>query len=128
MNQIKTTAQQPFEELIQTIEQLNSSELEQLISQVMRIKAHRQAPSLPQDQSFLLHKINQSIPFQDHYNTLIAKRQSETLTIEEYEDLLRLSAQIEELEAKRIEYLTELATLRQTSLTDLIQELHLSSP
>jgi len=119
--------QLPFEELLKTVQQLNSNELEALITQVTRVQAQRKAPSLPQDQSLLFQQINQSISpqLQEQYKILLAKRDSETLTSEEYQELLNLSAQIEELEVIRIEHITELAQLRQTSLTSLIQEFHL---
>jgi len=119
--------QLPFEELLKTVQQLNSNELEALMTQVTRVQAQRKAPSLPQDQSLLFQQINQSISpqLQEQYKILLAKRDSETLTSEEYQELLNLSAQIEELEVIRIEHITELAQLRQTSLTSLIQEFHL---
>lgn len=127
MTQIKIEAQLPFEQLIQTVEQLNAVELEQLNAQVMRVRSQRKAPSLPQDQSLLLQQINQGISpeVQDRYDTLIAKRRDETLNPDEHRELLNLSDQIEAIEAKRLEYLTELATLRQTPLTAIIREFHL---
>jgi hypothetical protein len=126
MIQIKEV-QVPFEELLKTVQQLNSSELEALFSQVIRVQAQRKAPSLPQDQSLLFQQINQSISpqLQEQYKILLAKRDSETLTSKEYQELLNLSAQIEELEVTRIKQITELAQLRQTSLPSLIQEFHL---
>jgi type II secretory pathway component PulM len=126
MIQIKEV-QVPFEELLKTIQQLNSTELEALIDQVIRLQAQRNAPSLPIDQSLLFQQINQSISpqLQEQYDILVAKRDSETLTSEEYQELLNFSAQIENIEVTRIEHLTELAQLRQTTLTSLIQEFHL---
>jgi phosphotransacetylase len=126
MIQIKEV-QLPFEEFLKTVQQLNSNELEALIAQVIQEQAQRKAPSLPHDQSLLFQQINQSIPpqLQAEYDILITKRDSETLTSEEYQELLNLSAQIDKLEVTRIEHLTELAQLRQTSLPNLIQEFHL---
>ncbi|CAN1213524.1 STAS/SEC14 domain-containing protein [Tumidithrix helvetica PCC 7403] len=127
MTQIKIEAQLPFEQLIQTVEQLNSTELEQLLAQIIRVKSQRKAPNLPKEQSLLLQQINQSIPLQlqERYHTLISKRRAEIITDEEYQELLDLSDRVEALEVKRLERISELAKLRQTSLTAVIQEFQL---
>jgi len=127
MIQIKVEAQLPFEQLIQTLEQLDPSELEQLVNQAMRVQTERKILSLPIDQSLLLQKISQCIPLQlqERYDFLISKRQDNTLMDEEYQELLGLGDRIETIEAKRLENLAELAKLRHTSLTSLIQEFQL---
>jgi hypothetical protein len=127
MSQITIQTQLPFEQLIQTVEQLDSSELEQLIAQAIRVQTRRKVPSLSKEQSILLQQINQSIPpkLQERYDILIAKRRADTLTDDEYQELLELSDRIEAIDVKRLGYLSELAKLRQTSLTALIQELQL---
>lgn len=65
---------------------------------------------------------------QKRYNELIAKRQAEILTADEYEELLRLTHETEKLEARRMEYLGELARLRGTSLTALMENLGIRPP
>jgi hypothetical protein len=52
-------------------------------------------------------------------------RRSETLTAEEYDELLKLTAQIEKLDVERLEYLKELACIRQISLTALMKQLNI---
>jgi hypothetical protein len=127
MTHIIIQSQLPFEQLIQTVEQLDSSELEQLIAQAIRVQTKRKVPSLSKEQSILLQQINQSIPskLQERYDVLITKRRADNLTDEEYQELLELSDRVEAIDVKRLEYLSELAKLRQTSLTALIQELQL---
>ena len=73
----------------------------------------------------LLQKINQGVPpdLQKRYNELIAKRQAETLTTVEYEELLHLTQETERLEVRRMEHLGELARLRGISLTALMENL-----
>ena len=73
----------------------------------------------------MLLKINQGIPLdtQKHYNELLAKREAENLTNNEYRELLNLTEQIEKLQAQRIEYLAELARLRGISLIVLMETL-----
>ncbi len=79
--------------------------------------------STMQRESELLLKINQGIPLdiQKSYNNLIAKRDVKTLTNDEYNELLRLTEQIEKQQAQRIEYLAELASLKRISLNTLME-------
>lgn len=95
--------------------------------QVIALQAQRKAPSLPQAEAELLLKINQGMPseLQQRYDELISKRRAEILTPEEYEELLYLTEQIEHLEARRMECLAELARLRKTSLTSLMENLRI---
>jgi len=122
---IQIEAQLPFDDLLKAVERLNSTELEQLALRVMALQAQRKSPHLSQAETELLLKINKGIPadIQARYNELIAKRQSESLTSDEYNELLSLTGQIEKLEAERIEYLSQLTQLHQTSLTALMQDL-----
>ncbi len=70
-------------------------------------------------------KINQGIPpeTQKYYEQLTAKREAETLTNTEYNQLLTLSEKIEKIEAKRLENLVELANIRGVTLVDLMENL-----
>ncbi len=127
---VQVEAQLPTDELLRAVGQLNQSDLEQFVSQVIALRAKRQAPSLPRVESELLLKINEEVPsdIQTRYNELIAKRQAETLTPDEYKELLQLTQQVEKLEVRRVEYLAELARLRRTSLTALMEKLGIRPP
>lgn len=129
MSQITVQTQLPFEQLIQTVEQLDSSELEQLIAQAIRVQTKRKTLSLPNDQSLLLQQITQCIPnqLQERYDLLISKRQDNALSDEEYQELINLGEHIEAIDVKRLENLTKLATLRQTSLNSVIEEFQLQA-
>jgi hypothetical protein len=59
------------------------------------------------------------------YQTLIEKRNQENLTESEYQQLLELTEQVEQYQAQRLEYLTQLAKIRQLSLTNLITQMGL---
>ena len=80
---------------------------------------------LSDTESELLMKIAEGVPaaVQRRYDELIAKRNDRVLTDEEYSELLRLTDQVEMLDAKRLEYLTELAVIRSKPLTLLMNEL-----
>jgi hypothetical protein len=128
MIQVKTELS--FDELLKAVEQLSLSDLEQLMSQVIALQAQRKARSLSKAETELLLKINQGLPpdVQQRLNELVAKRQAETLSFEEHQELLQLTDQIEKSDAKRVQYLTELARLRGASLTALMKELGIHPP
>ena len=127
---VQVEAQLSTDELLKAIGQLDQPELEQFMYQIIELRACRQAPSLPQDEAKLLLKINQGISpeVQKRYDELVAKRRAESLTADEYDELLLLTDQIENLEVRRMEYLTELARLRQTSLTKLMEDFGIHPP
>ncbi|MBW4493206.1 MAG: STAS/SEC14 domain-containing protein [Oscillatoria princeps RMCB-10] len=118
------------EDLLKAVEQLSLPDLERFVSQVIALQAQRKAPNLPQAEAELLLKINHGIPSdtQQRYDEFIAKRQAETLTPEEHSELLHLTEQIEKLQAQRLEYLVELARLRQTSLAAVMENLGIHTP
>ncbi|WP_234419758.1 STAS/SEC14 domain-containing protein [Nodularia spumigena] len=125
MTTMKVELQLSSDDLLKAVEQLSQADLKQFISQVIALQAQRTAPSLMQQESELLLKINQviSVEIQNYYNDLIAKRDTETLTDEEHRELLNLTEQIEKQQAQRIEYLVELANLRGISLNALMESL-----
>ena len=127
---VQVEAQLPTDELLRAVGQLNQADLEQFVSQVIALRAKRQAPSLPRVESELLLKINEGVPrdIKTRYNELIAKRQAETLTPDEYEELLKLTQEVEKLEVRRVEYLAELARLRGTSLTAVMENMGIRPP
>ena len=86
--------------------------------------------SLPEAEARLIEQINEGFPpdLWRRYNELVVKRRAETLTADEHSELIALSDQIEELSTRRLEFLADLARLRQTSLAELMQQLGISTP
>jgi gamma-glutamyl phosphate reductase len=117
-------------ELLKAADQLSQTELEQFLKQLLARHAQRRAPSLPANEADLLRAINQGLPTEvhDRHDALIARRQESTLTPAEYEELLRLSDQIEELDATRAEHLANLARLRGIPLGALLEKLGIRAP
>ena len=74
-------------------------EFEQLTLEIIALQAKRRTSKLPEIEAELLTKINQGIPsdIQKNYEQLITKREVEILTDTEYNELLKLSEQIENL-------------------------------
>lgn len=130
MPTIQIEAQVSTEQLLRAVEQMAAQELEAFVARVLTLRAQREAPHLPPDESALLLKINQAIPpdLQQRYDELIAKRRTETLTPDEYAELLQLTDRVEQLEAERVGALATLAQVRHVSVTELMQTLGLPLP
>lgn len=127
---VQVETQLSTDDLLKAVGQLSRPELDELTVQIIALRARRQAPSLSQEEAELLRKVNQGLPpeVRERYDELVAKREAESLTRDEYDELLRLTDRIENLEAQRVKYLVELARLRQTSLTKLMEDLGIQPP
>ena len=110
---------------MKAVSQLNGRELDDFVVHVLAMRAQRAAPALSPGEGELLQRINQSLAgaFWPRYHELIDKRRQETLTPEEYRELLALSDEAERVEVQRLLALTELARLRQKPLGKLLDEL-----
>lgn len=130
MSTVLVKTELPFEELLQAVEQLNPTDLEQLMVQIISLQAQHKAPRLSKDEADLLLKINQGLPFetQKRFDELVAKRQAESLTPTEHQELISLTGQIEKSDTERIKYMAELARLRGVSITELMKNLGIYPP
>ncbi len=119
-----------LDELLSAANQLDEIDLETLLNRLLLMRARHRAPILPTQEASLLLQINQGIPLDLHqqYQTLAEKRNTETLTDEDYAELLQLSDRIEQITASRLEALVKLATLRQVPLLQLMDDLSIHSP
>ena len=125
MTVIRVEAQLTADELVKAVEQLDAPELERFVAQIIALQARRKTPSLSQTEAELLQGINEGVPadLQRRNGELIARRQAGQLEPEEHRELLRLTDQIEAIEARRAEHLAALACLRGISLAQLVAEL-----
>jgi hypothetical protein len=116
--------------LLKGVAQLDTNDLEQFVSRVLTLRARRIAPSLSKQEAEILEKINQVLPpdTQRRYNELTEKRQAETLTREEQQELLVLIEHIELADAERAQALIRLAQLRNVSVTALMSTLNIHPP
>jgi hypothetical protein len=75
----------------------------------------------------LLQKIKQALPteLQQQYNDLSAKMRSQTITPEEYQDLLKLIGIVEQADGDRLQNLIQLSLLRNISLAELMEHLQI---
>lgn len=78
----------------------------------------------------LLQEINQGLPAAtwQRYHELVGRRRDGTLTEPEYDELTRLTDEVELAHARRMEKLADLARLRHVSLDQIMAELGLRDP
>ena len=122
--------QTSVEQLLDAVAQLPPDELASLTEKIVALRASHAAPHLEQDEASLLLQINRDIPsdIRHRYNELISKRQAETLSDTEHNELIKLTDQVEQRETERVTALAALARLRHISLTDLMTTLGIQAP
>ncbi|WP_298611502.1 hypothetical protein [uncultured Thiothrix sp.] len=130
MSSVQITTQVSTEQLLHGVASLPAAELDQFVAKVLALRAKLRAPSLSEQEAQLLKQINQGLATQQlqRFTELDHKRQDETLSELEHQELLALIAQMEQLNAVRIQSLAQLAMLRQVSLTTLMNNLGIKAP
>ena len=78
----------------------------------------------------MLLKINKAIPtkLQEQFRLLSDKMNYETITDAEHKELLKLVDKLEAKNVKRLEYLIDLARIRNISLDEVMKQLQLNVP
>ncbi|MGH2583793.1 MAG: STAS/SEC14 domain-containing protein [Dehalococcoidia bacterium] len=113
------------DDLLEAVAQLPTEELTRFAERVATLRAERVAPHASHDEAALLHQIGRGLPAEHRrrYDDLMAKRDDERLTAEEHTELLRLSDELETLDAERVEAIVALARLRGVAPAALMQSL-----
>ncbi len=116
--------------ILTAVRQMSIAALEHLVEQVMAIRAARVAPHLAADESALLVRVNQGLGDAERtrLRSLLAKRDDETLTPAEWQELTSLTDQLELLHADRLAALAELAKVRGITFDTVIAQLGLQFP
>lgn len=128
--QLKSEVNIEVEELIGGVSQLDTIEIEHLLSEISMILAQRKAESLPNRESVLLRLIGEGLPenLQSRYDLLQQKLLAEQMTPEENQELLGLIDIVEAADAERLKHLIELSQLRQVTLDELMIQLGIQPP
>ncbi len=115
------------EQLLHAALQMPRPELEQFVRRLFALKARQESPGLSEREAELLMKINQglSLDTAQRRKKLIAKREAETITKKELQELIQITTEVERLNVERIKNLIELASLRNVTLDELIDQLGL---
>jgi hypothetical protein len=124
------TGQLSTDQIISAVSHLSLSELEHILDHILALQAERKATHLSEMESALLVRINQGLPsdLRARLSLLRDRREDDTITDAEYEDLTQLTDRAEELHAERMAALVELATLRGVSLSVLMHQLGIHLP
>jgi hypothetical protein len=119
------TIQVDTEQLLHATLQLPRAELEQFVARLLVLSLQQDTSRLAQAESELLLKISQGLPppTQQRLDELITKRQAQSLTPEEHQELIRLTEQSEKVDAERVQHLLALAALRNLPLDELTRQL-----
>ena len=118
------------ENILQAAERLPMSELTNLVQDLLRLQARRQAPVLPLGEAELLRQINQGLSAEQQlrHDELIEKRLAETLTPAEQQELMQINQLVEQLNVTRIKNMIRLAQMRQITLPQLMTTLGIPEP
>jgi hypothetical protein len=118
------------EQILSAVSHLSLPELEQVFARVLALQAERKAAHMSTVESALLVRINQGLPLalRERIAMLRAKREDESMTDTEYEELTHLTDRVEELHADRMAALVELARVRGVSLPVLLERLGIHPP
>jgi hypothetical protein len=116
--------------ILTIVRQMPIAELEQLVDQVIAIRAERVAPRLTADESRLLERINQGLAANDRarMRTLSEKRDNGSLLEAEWDETAALTDRLELLHADRLDALVELAKLRGVTLDEMMSQLGIRFP
>ncbi len=130
MTTISIEAQVSTEQLLHAVERLPPHALATFVAQVLALRAQREAPHLSQPETTLLLQINQGLTadVQRRFDELVAKRQAETITTDELQELIAITDQIEQQDAQRLAALVKLAQLRQATVPELMDALGIKPP
>ncbi|HLK57983.1 MAG TPA: hypothetical protein VKU00_15555 [Chthonomonadaceae bacterium] len=112
------------QEILTAIGQLGPVELEKVAHHVSRMRLRK----VTGQEAELVQIARRRRPraFQRRYHELMRKRQEETLTELEYQELLSLTNEAEAFDTRRMKALADLAEMRQTDLDTLMRDLGLA--
>ena len=127
--EIQSNIKLGLQEILDGIAQLEAKDIEIFLKEVTQILAQKQQPNKNKEAQ-LIKKIKIIYPpkLNKRYQVLTSKMDEGNLSEKEQQELIELSHQFEKLDAQRLQYLLELAQLRNQPLEKLLQEFSISSP
>lgn len=116
-----------IEELLDRAEHLAPGDFDAFFANVLSIDARRKANSVTADEYEILQKINREFPASriKLFYELDEKRKMGTLSAIEHRELLKLVKQLEKFDAQRLEFVGQLAILKNVPLAQLMEDLGL---
>ena len=116
---------------IQNAAQMPIPELERLSHELNALIVRLKTTDKSYRERFLLGKINQTVLSREkteRYKYLIYKHEYETISDEEYSELLQLTEEEEGIRVQRFTYLVELSQLKNLPFNQLMENLGLNHP
>ena len=125
--EIKKGLQVGIDDLVQGISRLNTAELTTFFEHLNRVIGGQKSPSPLGEETVLLKQIKAIIPASviRRFKELQTKRNNNTLSEKEQEEMLLITDFIEEKSAERVALLAALAKIRHVSLPDLVKQINL---
>jgi hypothetical protein len=116
---------QPEDDLLAAVAGLEVKEFEHFVAKVLAMQAQRRTQMLSAREAELLQQVNLGIApaIWRRYDELKAKRRAVTLSEAEHVELIAIGDQVELANARRIKALIQLASLRNTTLDALMDQL-----
>lgn len=126
MNTQKVSSQQ----VISAVQTMPIDELEQLVSNVLAVRAERIAPHITGEESKLLRTIQKTLPKKSlaRMKELQALRDNDKLSQEGFAELAGLIEKLEILHAERMKAVSDLADLRGVTLPIAMEQVGLNLP
>ncbi|MBV7328148.1 hypothetical protein KFU94_07785 [Chloroflexi bacterium TSY] len=119
--QITSEVNIDLNQLLASMSQLDTHEIEQFLAEVNAILVKRKGLTLTAEEECLLHKINQDLPdeIQLRHRELEKRCQMDSISIDEGQELLNLTEQLDSAKAERLRFLRLLAKSRRCTLSEL---------
>jgi hypothetical protein len=117
------------QDLLQATRQLTLQELKEYSAQVVAIYQERESAAVTTEAP-LLDIVHRSLSpqTQQRWDELLAKRDDASLSAAEYEELLNLTDEVEDLNVQRMTALSQLAQARGVDLRTMMRQLNLPEP
>ncbi|MEM7536572.1 MAG: STAS/SEC14 domain-containing protein [Chloroflexota bacterium] len=118
------------DDIVNGVAQMATHEFEQFVEKVMALRISRRVPSLSKRETELIQKINEGVPDEVRlrFRFLRERMLDETISPDEYEELIKLTEQIEVSDSERMINLVELSQLRNVSLETVMEQLDIQTP
>jgi len=116
-----------IEELLDRAEHLAPGDFDAFFANMLSIHARRKANSISADEYEILQKINREFPAArlNRFYELDESRKQGALSAVEHRELLKLVKQLEKFDAQRLEWVGQLAILRNVPFAQQMEDLGL---
>lgn len=119
------------ESILSTVVRMPEKEFNDFIEKAKKLRNGSSKAKWTKEEVTIIGKLNKLVFPEEKYNRfveLIKKRQNETISENEFKELLKLTEESEELDVKRIELLAKLAKSKNKSLDEIMEMLDIRPP